>query len=222
MGAGVLVFIINAWRSRRRGPVAGDNPWRAGTLEWATSSPPPAYNYMYPPTVQGREPLWENAPDAPVVAGLSTAKRQVLVTTTLDAAPHHRYDLAGESLWPFLLAVAVAATLMLGGIFDPWYVPWCAAAMMLMLFGWFWSGPALRDRPGVDAPVPPPGGRPRGFWLGRRGHEGVKSETEVKDEDSESGTFADRLKHDPAGDKILPTDGGGAHRKGKRKRRRRH
>ena len=50
------------------------------------------------------------------------------MTTTLDAAPHHRYDLGGESIWPFLLAVGVAATLMLGGIFNPWFVPSGASA----------------------------------------------------------------------------------------------
>jgi cytochrome c oxidase subunit 1 len=185
MAAGVLVFALNAWRSRRRGRVAGDNPWRAGTLEWATTSPPPPYNFIYPPTVQGREPMWENAPDAPVVTGLSTKKREVLVTTTLDAAPHHRYDLAGESVWPFLLAVSVAATLMLGGIFDPWYVIYGFVAMTLMLFGWFWSGPALRDRPAADAHARH-GRRPARFWLGSRGPEGVKSDSEAKDEHGEA------------------------------------
>jgi cytochrome c oxidase subunit 1 len=97
MAAGVLVFIINVLWSRRRGRLAGNNPWNAGTLEWATTSPPPAYGFLYPPTVQGREPLWENPSDSPVITGLSRDKRQVLVTTTLDAIPNHRYDLAAES-----------------------------------------------------------------------------------------------------------------------------
>src|SRR3569623_2015062 len=97
---GVLVLLINAWRSRKSGKIAGDNPWRAGTLEWSTTSPPPVYNYLYPPTVQGREPVWENKPDAPIVTGLRRDRRQVLVAPTLDAAPAHRYALAGESIYP--------------------------------------------------------------------------------------------------------------------------
>src|ERR1700749_1918775 len=47
---GVLVFIVNALKSRRAGALAGANPWGAATLEWATSSPPPAYNFLYLPT----------------------------------------------------------------------------------------------------------------------------------------------------------------------------
>ncbi len=40
MGLGVLVFLWNVIRSLRDGKVAGDNPWDAFTLEWATTSPP--------------------------------------------------------------------------------------------------------------------------------------------------------------------------------------
>ena len=41
IAASVAVFIANVIWSRRHGEIAGDNPWNAGTLEWATSSPPP-------------------------------------------------------------------------------------------------------------------------------------------------------------------------------------
>jgi cytochrome c oxidase subunit I+III len=155
--------------SRKRGRVAGNNPWGAGTLEWATTSPPPSYNFEYPPTVQGRDPLWENKPDAPVVTGLSRTKRQVLITTTLDAAPDHRYDLAGESIWPFLLALGTGATLMLGGIFNPWFVVPCLSFVTLVLFAWFWSATVLRERPSAAEHV---GDRPAFWWLGRRKPEG--------------------------------------------------
>jgi len=165
MALGVLIFIINALWARRRGRVAGDNPWGAGTLEWATSSPPPAYNFLYPPTCQGREPLWQNAPDAPVIAGLSRVKRQVLVTTTLDGIPDHRYDLAGESIWPMLLALSIVATLMLGGIFNPWYAVILACVIILVLFGWFWSAVSLRDHPGA---FEHPGSKRTFWWLGQR------------------------------------------------------
>ncbi len=40
-----LPFLVNALVSLRRGAVAGDNPWRAKTLEWKTSSPPSLYNW---------------------------------------------------------------------------------------------------------------------------------------------------------------------------------
>ena len=74
----------------RGGVAAADNPWGAGTLEWATSSPPPNSNFLRPPTVAGREPLWDNPPDQPVVVGLRADVRDVLVTHVLDAEPDHR------------------------------------------------------------------------------------------------------------------------------------
>jgi cytochrome c oxidase subunit I+III len=40
LAVGVALFLLNVWRSRRYGQLAGDNPWGAGTLEWATSSSP--------------------------------------------------------------------------------------------------------------------------------------------------------------------------------------
>ena len=42
----------------RRGKIAGANPWRALTLEWATTSPPPFYNFAVIPTVTGRDAFW--------------------------------------------------------------------------------------------------------------------------------------------------------------------
>ena len=61
-----LVFIVNFFRSLRQGEVAGDNPWGAYTLEWATTSPPPVYNFKTIPTVRGRRPVWDlDHPDDP-------------------------------------------------------------------------------------------------------------------------------------------------------------
>src|SRR4051812_5001791 len=44
--ASVCVFLGNVWVSLRGGIPAGDNPWDASTLEWATSSPPPSYGHL--------------------------------------------------------------------------------------------------------------------------------------------------------------------------------
>ena len=59
MAASIAVFFWNIWISLRRGERAGDNPWEAWTLEWATSSPPPPKNFEQIPPVRSLRPLWD-------------------------------------------------------------------------------------------------------------------------------------------------------------------
>ena len=56
---GVLIFIYNVWWSRRHGVPAGENPWNAGTLEWATDVPIPSYNFRSIPKIESAYPLWD-------------------------------------------------------------------------------------------------------------------------------------------------------------------
>jgi cytochrome c oxidase subunit I len=60
LALGILLFIINWSRSLSHGEPAGDDPWSGGTLEWATSSPPPVYNFRLIPTVRSANPLWDS------------------------------------------------------------------------------------------------------------------------------------------------------------------
>ncbi len=55
------IFVYNFFTSRKRGEVAGPNPWGAGTLEWTIPSPAPEYNFAVLPNVTSRYPLWEGS-----------------------------------------------------------------------------------------------------------------------------------------------------------------
>ncbi|HLX21330.1 MAG TPA: cytochrome c oxidase subunit I [Gaiellaceae bacterium] len=53
LGASSLIFLYNIITSWKNGPIAPANPWRALTLEWQVSSPPPIFNFDEIPQVVG-------------------------------------------------------------------------------------------------------------------------------------------------------------------------
>jgi cytochrome c oxidase subunit 1 len=57
LGIGVVVTLVNIVWSAKRGKKAGNDPWKANTLEWFTSSPPPPNNFDVIPRVRSVEPM---------------------------------------------------------------------------------------------------------------------------------------------------------------------
>jgi cytochrome c oxidase subunit I+III len=137
MATSLAMYLFNVVVSLRRGERAGDNPWNAATLEWATSSPPPPYNFAPLRTVSGRDPLWHPDPEQPVVVGIASDKREVLVTHVMDAEPDHRPEESGPSIWPLFTSVAVTG-LFIGSIFTPWAVVYGSVPVFVTLVAWFW------------------------------------------------------------------------------------
>lgn len=94
IAASVLVFLYNVVRSFRRGELAGPDPWDARTLEWATTSPPPAHNFEEVPVVHALDDFWHrkyaegtDGRLVPVVAGGADG----------DEAPGDGHTVQGES-----------------------------------------------------------------------------------------------------------------------------
>ncbi len=59
MGVATLILVFNILMSRKRGALAGNDPWGGGTLEWSIPSPPPIYNFAKIPRVTSRYPMWD-------------------------------------------------------------------------------------------------------------------------------------------------------------------
>jgi cytochrome o ubiquinol oxidase subunit I len=58
IGAQIFDFFYSIKNRRKNLDLTG-NPWHGRTLEWSTSSPPPEYNFAIIPTVDQRDPLWD-------------------------------------------------------------------------------------------------------------------------------------------------------------------
>jgi cytochrome c oxidase subunit 1 len=149
---GGLVFVANAIVSLWWGKRAGADPWGGPTLEWAAASPPPPYNFEDVPVVTSIAPLWQHR-DLPVMTGLGLEKREVLVTSVIDAVPEYRQNSVGPSLWPLVAAIAVSI-MFVASIFTPWAVIWGTIPIGAALILWFWptrprarSGPFAVGRP---------------------------------------------------------------------------
>jgi cytochrome c oxidase subunit 1 len=137
LALGLLCYFVNLIWGLRRGPPAGEDPWGADSLEWATASPPPSYNFNYLPTVRGRSGLWTRAVNQPVVVGCKLDMHEVLVTNTLDAEPDHRTNLPGPSLSPLLVALATGVTFIVT-VFTPWGIVIGGLLAGLGLALWMW------------------------------------------------------------------------------------
>jgi cytochrome c oxidase subunit 1 len=135
LGAGTLIIVYNLIVSRRRGRIAGPNPWGAATLEWAMPSPPPAYNFAEVPIVRSRMPLWED--NAVLSAGIPRGRQEedredvVIAGTKVaeieypdDTSKMSTHDLGihlpPPSIFPIILALAM--TVFFGGFMLHWAV----------------------------------------------------------------------------------------------------
>jgi len=122
-GLGTLLTLVNFLWSKRRGTTAGANPWHADTLEWATTSPPPEYDFAEIPVVAGRHPLWEEgsfpvaAPDpSGAVAGLDVAAaedREMPVVDGIESLPEDTMRIP-EPTWVPLIAAGGLLVFFLG------------------------------------------------------------------------------------------------------------
>jgi cytochrome c oxidase subunit I len=149
---GVLLFFINVVKSLKSGARAGKNPWDAPTLEWATSSPPPPYNFAVIPTVGSRHPLWEDRlGEEGIVSStdrgmLLDQGKETIGTTALDAEPEMIMEMAEDSFAPLSLAAGLSV-LFVGLLVRNWMVVGAGAAVVFIsLVMWMWPRRDLRER----------------------------------------------------------------------------
>ena len=113
LGASTLVFLYNMIVSWHHGPLAPANPWRALTLEWQVSSPPPIFNFDETPQVVGG-PYEYGVPGARhAIVTVHSPEPEVpapAVTTLTRATPAQR-----EALMTTMKHILVIANQTVGG-----------------------------------------------------------------------------------------------------------
>jgi cytochrome c oxidase subunit I len=148
---GVLLLIINVLKSLKSGATAGNNPWDAPTLEWATTSPPPPYNFAVIPTLASRHPLWEDrlgdeARSSIDRGMLLDAGKETIGTTALDAVPNMILEMPEDSYAPFLLTVGLSV-LFVGMLLKLFTIIWIGVALTAVaLLFWMWPRRQLLER----------------------------------------------------------------------------
>ncbi len=154
--AGFLVFVWNCLRPQ--GP-APRNPWRAGTLEWATPAGGEGWGFRAIPPIGSRYPLWD---DPGVLARIDAGegflpdaaegRRETLVTSALDAAPVQVLRIGGPGWLPLAAAAGLGAVFVFA-TFKLWLPTAAGAALFLWaLLRWLWRGTAeIPEAPAKDA-----------------------------------------------------------------------
>jgi cytochrome c oxidase subunit I+III len=147
LAAAILLVVVNLLVSRTTGAVAGPDPWGGNTLEWATTSPPPPYNFPVVPLVHSADPNWDVADRVDDWRRLEEghyvldAGHETPATTVLDGDVDRVLHMASESWWPLVLAGALALFFVL--FLTQHYVMAAMSAILIAgsLVGWHGKEP---------------------------------------------------------------------------------
>jgi cytochrome c oxidase subunit I+III len=117
-GLGTAITLVNWALSLRRHEPVPDDQWDADSLEWATTSPPPHYNFAAIPLVASRHPLWDQQPmpyaisgDMDETKGLGAegaVDHETPITSGIDNRPEGNLTIPEETYLPFVLALGLA------------------------------------------------------------------------------------------------------------------
>jgi cytochrome o ubiquinol oxidase subunit 1 len=116
----VLQIVVSIRRRDELRDETGD-PWNGRSLEWATASPPPAFNFAVLPNVQGEDPYWE-------------IKRRAIETQQLAAEPEYQpIEMPRNSPTGFITAFFATIT----GFALIWHIWWLVALGLAAAYGVF-------------------------------------------------------------------------------------
>ncbi|MBF9044370.1 cytochrome ubiquinol oxidase subunit I [Rhodobacterales bacterium HKCCE4037] len=141
----IIIHLFVAVRGKR-------SPWGAGTLEWATMSPPPSYNFASLPHITSREP-YSDTPTLPSDLARGTGylgdpqgdRRETLMVDIASGRPEALAVYPSNTTLPIRMA-AVTGVFFLSLLLKVyWLTPFAVIAVAAFAVRWAWSLGATRD-----------------------------------------------------------------------------
>jgi cytochrome c oxidase subunit 1/cytochrome c oxidase subunit I+III len=151
-GVGTGITLLNWIYSMLRGEKAPADPWGADSLEWATASPPPDYNFAEIPMVSSRHPLWETGGAPPALPGTAGAGDESVrslslsgglektspITSGRDTRPSEVLEVPEETALPLAVAFGLCV-FFVGLLIDASVVGVVGVALFVVfLLRWVW------------------------------------------------------------------------------------
>ena len=151
LALGVLVFLINAVYTWRKGPKAELDPWDARTLEWLATSPPKPHNFDRIPVVHHLDEFFHRKyEEDPATHTMRRVADGADLVRAEEAAAESHIHLPSPSYWPLVLASGVAV-LGMGIIYGVPLMVVGGGIVLLAVFGWVLE-PSVADESELDPP----------------------------------------------------------------------
>ena len=143
----ILVFIINAVKSRRNGEVAPDDAWDGRTMEWSIPSPPPVHNFDRVPHIEARDNFWHQKYTEDDEGRMV---RRVAGASADAGDKDEHIHMPSPSFWPFLIGLSFPF-LGWGIVFGNFLLGGFGALLLLWaVYGWAMEPSTEPDAEGHD------------------------------------------------------------------------
>ena len=149
LAAGIAVVVVDLLLSPRR-PPGERNPWQGGTLEWLAHPRGDHWGVRTVPLIESRYPIWDQPgfveavddgryylPDA------EEGKRELMITSVLDARPLQVMRIGGPTVKPMLAAVTLGGVFILTTFHLYAAAFACGVAALCAILWWLWTGTGI-------------------------------------------------------------------------------
>jgi cytochrome c oxidase subunit 1 len=154
LALGIFVFIVNVWKTSRKGAPAPLDPWDARSLEWMTASPPKEHNFDAIPAVHAIDEFFHRKyEEVETEHGhrLVKVKTAEEILAEQEAAADEHIHMPSPSYWPIVLAFALPI-LAYGIIYTRYLAVAGGIIVLLAVYGWSLE-PSVAEPDDFDPPA---------------------------------------------------------------------